>query len=77
MHDGLGSSRQNTGDKHAEGIRHITLGLRKRARHANAVDVSLHHFVSAKFCDLLQQLDLVGHPLVLKELSTYHKLGKR
>lgn len=75
--ESLEALRHNTGKKHAEGMEHITSQLRKQARHANAVDVSLHQFVSAKFCELLQELDLTEHPLVLKELSTYNKLGKR
>ncbi|CAM9359759.1 unnamed protein product [Ectocarpus fasciculatus] len=72
-----GRSRQNTGKKHEEGIKHITPELREAASSANAVDEALHEFVSAKFCERLREAGLLHHPLVAAQLATYEPLDHR
>lgn len=71
------ASRHNDGAKHEEGIKHITPKLREAASKANAVDEALHEFVSAKFCQRLQDLELLDRPLVAEELAGYETLHQR
>lgn len=70
-------SRKNNGHKHNEGMKHITAELRNVAIRANTVDNALHEFVSAKFCRLLQESELLEHPSVTAELATYELLHQR
>lgn len=74
---GAAVQRQNTGARHEEGIKHITPELREAAGRANSVDEALHEFVSAKFCDRLDEVGVLDHPLVAKELATYELLDQR
>lgn len=64
--------RKNTGKRHQEGIAHIrTPELIDLAKEANTVDVELHQFVTAMFCDRLRHIGLVDHPLVKEELMAF------
>lgn len=65
------------GVEHDEGIKHITPALRERASRANAVDLAVHEFVSAKFCDRLAQVGLLEHPLVAEDLSSSSLMHQR
>ena len=71
------ASRHNDGARHEEGIKHITPELRNVARDANSVDFALHEFVSAKFCDRLEEMGVLDHPLVVAELAGYDTLNQR
>lgn len=64
--------RINTGKHHQEGIGRIkTPQLMDLARGFNTVDVELHQFVTAMFCDRLRKTGLLNHPLVMEELMAF------
>lgn len=71
------NERKNTNKKHNEGIRHISEGMRMVAREANGVDEELHQFVSAKFCDRLDEAGLLNHPLIRDEMKSFQPLFER
>lgn len=69
--------RKNTDKNHDEGIQHITQTMREMASEANAVDGELYQFVLARFCDRLNEADLLEHPLVMDELERFYSIYER
>lgn len=72
------TTRHNTGERHQKGIVHIaTPELMDLARQENAVDMELHEFVTALFCERLGVLGLIDHPVVVEELTAFKPLAER
>lgn len=73
---GADVGRRNTERRYEEGLGNVTTPeLMDLAKTRNAVDVQLHEFITAMFCNRLRVLGLINHSLVVEELVAFKSLG--